>query len=107
MTGPAPESQSRTPESRRPSGQPRRRSCGGCADTLPAVRPANTRYAGRQGLSAHTYLPRVDLEGSFRRVRFALACRTEPLVIILRQNPIVVSVFFSAAGPLPRRQLRE
>jgi hypothetical protein len=64
----------------------RRRSAWGFVGTRPTVRSANTRYAGRQGLSAYTYLPRVDLEGSFRRVRFALACRTEPLLIILRQK---------------------
>ena len=31
--------------------------------------------------------------GIFRRVRFALACQTEPLLMILRQKPFGVSVF--------------
>ena len=33
--------------------------------------------------------------GAFRRVRFALACRTEPLNTILRQNSFLMGAFLS------------
>src|ERR1051326_9034976 len=39
------------------------------------------------------HLPIRKSGGAFRRVRFALACRTEPLVMILHQNQVLVMFF--------------
>ena len=49
----------------------------------------------RYGERKHTRTFRKsNLEGSFRRVRFALACRTEPLISILRRDADLYECFF-------------
>ena len=51
----------------------------------------------RHGMREHTYPPKLIL-GSFRRVRFALACRTEPMWLFYDLSGFFVNVKSGVEG---------
>src|ERR1035437_7874044 len=71
---------------------------------------------GAVSCASMSHLPKPQSGGAFRRVRFALACRTEPLIMILRQIPApeqgLLFLFFLwpqhfRIGPWPEPSLSE